>query len=390
MIIDLEQSRNDTPAVDRVIHFNNAGCALSPSCVTDAVLSHLKLEQELGGYEAATFADTAVMSFYDQFARLLNCSPKQIAAIENASRAWDMALYAIDWQEGDQIITVDNEYVSNYIGLLHLQQQKQIEIVLLPCNELGQVDSNRVREAITPKTRMIALTHVSSQRGDIQPAEEIGEIASEFELIYLLDACQSAGQIDLDVNKLKCDFLVGTGRKYLRGPRGTGFLFASERMLRESQPIFADNHSAAWTSPKSYAFRDDAKRFETWERNIAGVIGLAEAVRYACDFGVKNIEKRVLQLAMELNSKLATLPSVRVFERSQNLSGIVTFQKDTVTASALAQILQEKQINTSVSKQANAQLDLAVNNTGDVNRASIHYYNSSEEIDRFVDAIGAC
>lgn len=387
MIIDLAQCRNDTPAAERLIHFNNAGCSLSPRCVTNSVFNHLKLEQELGGYEAASSADGAIMDFYNQFARLLNCSPSQIAAIENASRAWDMALYAIDWQEGDQIITVDNEYVSNYIGLLHLQQQKNIEIVLLPCNEKGQVDSNRVRDAITAKTKMIALTHVSSQRGDIQPAAEIGEIADEFDLVYLLDACQSAGQIDLDINELKCDFLCGTGRKYLRGPRGTGFLFASERMLKESRPIFADNHSALWTSPESYSFCNDAKRFETWERNVAGFIGLTEAVRYACDLGMVNIEKRVSQLARELHSKLAALPKVTVFERSTALSGIVTFQKDSASASALAQTLREAGINTSVSKQANAQLDLAVNNIGDVNRASIHYYNSSEEINRFVDAV---
>lgn len=390
MIIDLEQCRNDTPAARNIVHFNNAGCALSPQCVTDAVIGHLKLEQEVGGYEAADLAKSSIDSFYMQFANLLNCAPSQVSYVENASRAWDAALYSVDWQEGDQIITLDNEYVSNYVGLLHLQTQKNIEILVLPCNEEGKADLDQIRDAITAKTRMIALTHVSSQRGDIQPAEEIGEIAREFDLIYLLDACQSTGQIRLDVRKLNCDFLCGTGRKYLRGPRGTGFLYTSQRMLERSKPIFADNHSAQWTGPDAYKLQDDGRRFETWERHIAGVIGLAEAVKYAHRVGIERIEERVFLLATELNNKLRALPSVEVMERSRELSGIVTFQKKNIDAVTLARKLRQKNINTSVSQQSNAQLDLALKNIGDVNRASIHYYNSTEEIDQFVDAVASC
>lgn len=390
MIIDLERCRNETPAVKELLHFNNAGCSLSPASVTAAVIEHLELEQAIGGYEAANAANDKIDGFYSEFAKLLNCSASQIAYIENASRAWDMALYSVDWQAGDQIITADNEYVSNYLALLHLQKQKNIEIVLVPCNELGHVDLDKLRCAITSKTKMIALTHVSSQRGDIQPASQVGAIAKEHDLLYLLDACQSVGQIDLDTQELGCDFLCGTGRKYLRGPRGTGFLYASTRAIENSSPIFVDNHSAHWTGPASYSLSVDAKKFETWERNIAGKIGLTEAVRYANELGMGNIELRVRMLARELNSKLISLNNVSVFERSTDLSGIVTFQKKGFQAAELARLLFERKINTSISKQENSQLDLAANNIGDVNRASIHYYNTSDEIDRFVDAVAQC
>lgn len=387
MIIDLGRCRNETPATEQLIHFNNAGCALSPNCVTTAVIDHIKLEQTFGGYEAANAASDKINSFYDEFAKLLNCSPTQIAYIENASRAWDMALYSIDWQAGDQIITADNEYVSNYLGLLHLQRQKNIEIVLVPCDKSGLVDLDKLRGAINQKTKMIALTHVSSQRGDIQPAAEVGAIAKEYELLYLLDACQSAGQIALDTEELGCDFLCGTGRKYLRGPRGTGFLYASKRGLETATPIFVDNHSALWTGPESYTIATDAIKFETWERNIAGKIGLAEAVKYANNLGMNNIELRVRELAKELNQKLSAVAKVTVLERSKSLSGIVTFQKKGKQADAVAQLLRKRNINTSISKQDNAQLDLAADNVGDVNRASIHYYNTSEEINEFVAAV---
>ena len=390
MIIDLERCRKDTPAVTELLHFNNAGCALSPVSVTCAVIEHLQLEQSLGGYEAANAASDKLKLFYSEFAKLLNCSPSQIAYIENASRAWDMALYSIDWQAGDQIITADNEYVSNYLALLHLQQQKHIEIVLVPCDDEGLVDLDKLRSAITLRTKMIALTHVASQRGDIQEAAQVGVIAKENGLLYLLDACQSAGQIDLDTQQLGCDFLCGTGRKYLRGPRGTGFLYASAGAIENSSPIFVDNHSAHWTGPASYSLSADATKFETWERNISGKIGLAEAVRYANELGMANIQHRVNKLAKELNTKLSSLESVTVLERSNYLSGIVTFQKKGVSATSLAGDLLERKINTSVSRQENAQLDLAAKNIGDVNRASLHYYNTSDEIDRFVNAVAEC
>lgn len=390
MVIDLERCRRETPAVKELLHFNNAGCALSPASVTAAVIDHLQLEQAAGGYEAADAASSKIDCFYSEFASLLNCAPAQIAYIENASRAWDMALYSVDWQAGDQIITADNEYVSNYLALLHLKQQKGIEIVLVPCDELGLVDLDKLRSAITTRTKMIALTHVSSQRGDVQPAVEVGAIAKEHDLLYLLDACQSAGQIDLDTQELGCDFLCGTGRKYLRGPRGTGFLYASRRAVENSSPIFVDNHSAKWTGPASYSLSIDAKKFETWERNIAGKIGLAEAVRYANELGMGNIELRVQMLAKELNNKLLCLKDVTVLERSAHLSGIVTFQKKGIQAAELANSLFDQRVNTSISKQENAQLDLAANKTGDINRASIHYYNTSDEIDRFVNAVAQC
>lgn len=386
-MIDLVKIRKDTPGTEKVIHFNNAGCALSPACVTAAVISHLELEQEIGGYEAAIEAQPSIDSFYLGFAELLNCSSEEIAFVENASRAWEIALHSIGWEKGDQIITGQNEYVSNFIGLLHLKNQKGVEIIQVPCAADGLIDLTEMRRAITPKTKMIALTHIASQRGDIQPAVEVGALAKEFNLLYLLDACQSVGHLKLDTQSLNCDFLCGTGRKYLRGPRGTGFLYANKNSLSKTNPVFLDNHSGIWTGPNSYSMKSDATRFETWERSIAGKIGLAKAVEYTNQLGIEAIESRIKELALELNAKLDSVPGIRVFERSTARSGIVTFQKQGILAAQLASMLRSLNINTSVAKQDNAQLDLAIEGTGDVNRASIHYYNSSVEIDTFIDCL---
>ncbi len=385
-MIDLKRIKQDTPHCNDVIHFNNAGASLSPKCVTDAQIAHLRLEQEIGGYEAADKASLQQEQFYAAFASLLNCQSSEIAFLENATKAWHAAFHAIDLKPGDHIITADMEYASNYLDLLHSTRRNGLQLSTVTSNEQGQVDTDALCREIKPNTKLICLTHVPSQRGDIQPAIEIGALAKEHKLWYLLDACQSAGQLQLDVNKLNCDFLCGTGRKYLRGPRGTGFLYARQNRLQELIPAVIDLHSVQWLSPQDYAIQDNAKRFENWERNVAALIGLGVAVNYALEVGIENIEKRVNSLANTLHEELQAISNVVVHERSNDLSGIVTFSRTDQDADSTRQQLLKAGINTSISRRNNAQLDLGKQQL-DVNRASIHYYNSEEEIQRLVDVL---
>lgn len=381
--IDLEKIRADTPHCEHLIHFNNAGSALSPRVVTEAQISHLSLEQEVGGYEAAECAQAQQLRFYTAFAELLNCQPAEIAFLENATKAWHAAFHAIDLHPGDHIVTADMEYASNYLDLLHSTKYRSLELTTIPSNQHGMVDPDDLRAAIRPNTRLVCLTHVPSQRGDIQPAEEVGAIAKEHGLWYLLDACQSAGQVSLDVERIGCDFLCGTGRKYLRGPRGTGFLYARHSRLPEMVPAVVDLHSVQWTSAGNYSLRPDATRFENWERNVAAMIGLATAVDYALKIGSEAIEQRVRYLGSLLHDRLTDCHNIVVHERSQNLSGIVTFNRSDMDADSTKKLLNTAGINTSVSRGINAQLDLGKNGM-DVNRASVHYYNTEAEIERFI------
>ena len=385
-MINLERIREETPHCSDVIHFNNAGASLGPKCVTDAQIAHLLLEQEIGGYEAANKTLPQQERFYTAFAEFLNCQPSEIAFLENATKAWHAAFHAIDLKPGDHIITADMEYASNYLDLLHSSRRKGLELSTVASDEHGQIDLDALRAEIKSNTRLICLTHVPSQRGDIQPAKDVGALAKEHNLWFLLDACQSAGQLRLDVNELNCDFLCGTGRKYLRGPRGTGFLYARESRLSEMEPAVVDLHSVQWQSPQSYAIQDNAKRFENWERNMAAMIGLTVAIDYALDVGMESIEERVSSLANILHNELLALPNVVVQERSDDLSGIVTFFKTDQDADSTRNQLLQAGINTSISRQNNAQLDLGKQRV-DVNRASIHYYNSEAEIERFIEVL---
>ena len=277
------------------------------------------------------------------------------------------------------------EYASNYLDLLHYARLKGIEITVSPSNDKGLLDLELLESTIKPNIKLICLTHVASQRGDIQPAEAVGKLAKDRGLFFLLDACQSAGQVPLDVEKIHCDFLCGTGRKYLRGPRGTGFLYARNSTIETMVPAVIDLHSAHWTETDQYQLQANARRFENWERNVAACIGLATAADYTLKLGVEEIHQRVSSLATKLHQQLANHPDIKVLERSELLSGIVTFYKRGEQAEFLQQRLQAEKINSSVSRVGNARLDLGQ----DVNRASLHYYNTEDEIDRFVEAVHA-
>ncbi len=365
------------------MHFNNAGASLPPKAVYQAVSDHLKLESRMGGYEAEAHAQEKLQRFYPAFARLLNCDPEEIAFIENATRAWDMVFYAIPFQPGDRILTARAEYASNYLAFLQVAKQKDLKIEVVPNDASGQISIDALEEMIAEDVKLIAITHVPTQGGLINPAEAVGQIAHKHNILYLLDACQSVGQMPVDVEKIKCDMLSGTGRKYLRGPRGTGFLFIRRPLIEQLEPPFIDLHAATWIDKDRFEIRNDARRFENWESYIAGRIGLATAVDYALDIGLEAIQERVQHLAALLRNRLSEFDGIAVRDLGQHQCGIVTFTKENESASALKQRLASHQINISVSPARYARLDLDSRGISELARASVHYFNTEAEIDRF-------
>jgi len=387
--LDIARLRADTPACERLIHFNNAGASLMPAPVYRATLDHLALEQSIGGYEAEAAADPALEDFYDAFGALLNCDRSEIAYVENATRAWDMAFYSLPLKEGERILTTEAEYVSNFLGFLHQARRRGVEIDVVPSDASGQLDLDAMERMVTPKTKLIAITHIPTQGGLVNPAEEVGKIARRHGITYLLDACQSAGQMPLDVQTIGCQILSGTGRKFLRGPRGTGFLYVSKSILDHLDPPFIDLHAATWTDARSFELRPDARRFENWESFVAGRVGLRAAVRYALEVGLEPIRARVTMLADRLRSELARLPGIKVQDLGRVRSGIVTFTKEDEQPRAIEARLRAANINVSVSGKSSAQLDFGRRGLSEVVRSSVHYFNTEEEIGVFCRALNA-
>ena len=387
MPIDLQRARQDTPGCKNVLHFNNAGAALMPIPVLEATIAHLQLEAQIGGYEAAEQAHEAVEHTYNAIATLINCSHDEIAIIENATRAWDQAFYSLPFQPGDRILTAMNEYASNYIAFLQVAKRTGAVIEVIPNDTHGQISLEALRNALDERVKLIAITHVPTNGGLVNPVAEVGKIAREHGILYLVDACQSVGQMPMDVQSIGCDMLSATGRKYLRGPRGTGFLYIRQSILDRLEPPFLELNSAQWVSPDRYEIRPTVRRFESWETNYAGKIGLGVAIDYALQWGMDSIWRRIKTLAYALRTQLSPLPGVIVRDRGITQCGIVTFTVEDKTPEEIASALKSQHINVTVTQRMGTLLDMESRGLTSMVRASVHYYNTEEEVEQFCRAV---
>jgi len=386
---DLKRARRDTPGCENVIHFNNAGAALMPQPVLEVVTDHLKSEAFIGGYEAADLVRDRVENVYDAAAALIGAAREEIAIIENATRAWDMAFYSIPFRKGDRILTAMAEYASNYLAYLQVAKQRGIKICVVPNDEYGQISISTLQNMIDERVKLIAITHVPTNGGLVNPASKVGEIAKEEKILYLLDACQSVGHMPINVEKIGCDLLSATGRKYLRGPRGTGFLYVKKDIIEKLDPPFIDLHAAQWTAMNEYKIRQDARRFENWETSYAGKIGLGTAIDYARGWGIENIWKRIIMLAEGLRCKLNQISGVNVRDLGEVKCGIVSFTVDKKNPVEIKTMLNACNINVSVSVLPSTRLDMESRSIENLIRASVHYYNSEDEIDRFCTEVAS-
>lgn len=387
MPLAVDDLRADTPGVAHVFHLNNAGAALQPRPVLDAVRRHLDLEAQIGGYEAAEQAAPATAAVYESIARLIAARPHEIAIVDHATRAWDSVVHAFPFRAGDRVLTARAEYASNAIALLQLRRRHEIEIVLIDDDEHGQIDLDQLDAELARGAAMVSLTHVPTNGGLVNPAAQVGERCRAHGTFFMLDACQSAGQLPLDVEELGCDALSATGRKYLRGPRGTGLLYVREPWIDRLEPPMLDLHSATWTAADRYEARDDARRFEAWECSHALRLGLGAAAEYAAAVGPADAWDRLRDLAARLREQLAALPGVEVHDKGRVRGGIVTFTVAGQPAATVHAELRGAGINTSVTTPDHSQLD--GRGLPPTVRASVHYYNTDDEVARLVDVVSS-
>ena len=387
--LDLARARAETPGVSTVVHLNNAGAALMPAPVLAATIGHLERESAIGGYEAHAEADAAIEATYAKAAGLIGARADETAFIENATRAWDMAFYGLAFAAGDRILTGAHEYVSNYLAYLQVARRTGAVIEVIPNDESGQVSVEALERMIDRRVKLIGLTHVPTNGGVVNPAAAVGRVARAAGIPYLLDACQSVGQMPIDVDVIGCDMLSTTGRKYLRGPRGTGFLFVRRDFLERIEPPMIDTHAAAWPARGTYELRPDTRRFENWETSYALRLGLSAAIDYATGFGLEAIYARVQALADGFRQQLAGIPGVTVRDLGRERCGIVTFTLDGNPAEDVKAALAAVGINVSTTTVNGTRVDMEQRGLTSMTRASVHYYNSEDEVTRAVAAVEA-
>lgn len=382
------RSRADTPACDTVVHFDNAGSSLPPRQVVDRVVRHLRREESVGGYIAADEVHDELDDGYATLARLVGARPEEIAITDSATRSWLSLFTAVRWREGDRVLTAAPEYSSNLIAMLSVAREHGVSVERVPSTEEGDLDLDGLRAMLDDRVRMVAITHAPSNGGLVQPVERIGEIVADSPALFLVDACQSIGQIPIDFDAVRADALSATGRKFLRAPRGTGFLAVRRSVLDELTPSHVDLASGA-IEDGHVRLRDDARRFELFERNVAAVLGLGEAARYYLDAGPQWVHDYVTGLAEHLRGLLGELPGVAVTDIGSRRSGIVSFRAGTTPARELVATLRDRGVHVTVSHASSTPWDMESRGLDELVRASVHYYNTPDEVSRFCEEVAS-
>lgn len=388
-MLDIQHYRSETPGCLLHNHLNNAGSSLPPLPVIAAVSSYLAGEALHGGYEMAAAKAAEIEGFYAAAAQLIGAKPENIAFVGSATDAFDRAMSSIPFQAGDVLLTTDDDYVSYQLGYLSLQKKLGIRIVRAKKLPEGGVDPQSVKELIAAhRPKLVSVAHVPTNSGLVQDVNAIGQLCEEAGILYLVDACQSAGQLPLDVAAIKCDFLTITYRKWLRGPRGTGFLFVSDRALQQGLSLLLpDNAGGLWTAPDDFEMASSAKRFELWEKNYGLLLGAKAATEYALQIGLQNIQDRVFALAAHAREQFSALPNVRVLDQGSQRCGIVTLHVGGVEPAAVAKALEAANINAGISTTKNAVIDFQEKGVDWALRIAAHYYNMVSEVDEAVAVV---
>jgi selenocysteine lyase/cysteine desulfurase len=387
--VDVDALRAVTPGCAHRVHLNNAGAALLAQPTLDAMLGHLRREAEIGGYEAADAARDEIAAAYASVAALLGGTADEVAFFDNATHAWNAAFYSVPLRPGDRILTGRAEYGSNVLAYLQVAQRTGAEVVVVPDDAAGQLDTAALADLVDERTRLIGVSHVPTSGGLVNPAAEIGRIAREAGVLFLLDATQSVGQFPVDVEAIGCDLLSATGRKFLRGPRGTGFLWVRSAALERLDPFVAEIRSATWDGRRGFTWAQGARRFESWENSYVNLLGLGAAVRQALDPGMDTLAERTLALGARLRHQLDAVPGVSTHDLGVTRCAIVTARVEGVAAADVVAALARAGINVTATVPEHTQFDTEVRDVHPLVRLSPHYYNTEDELDLVVEHVAA-
>lgn len=384
-MMDLAAIRAATPGLATgQVFLDSAGSSLPPRVVTDTVIGHLHREAEIGGYRAANERLDDLAAVKTSIATLIGATADTIALSDSATRSWADFAYSLPLRPGDRVLISGADYASNAIAALQRAKQTGAVVEHIPSDDTGRLDTDALAAMLDERVRLVSLQHAPTNGGLVNPVAEATRIAHEAGALVLLDACQSIGQLPIDVAELGVDALSATGRKWLRGPRGTGFLYLREELAQTMEPARLDLHSAEWVSEREYRLAPDASRFEFWECDVAARLGLGAAVDYLLALGPDEVYAAVAERADYLRKTLPELPGVTVRDLGTEHSGIVSFTADDHDPVELRDRLADHAVTVTVSHAGSTLLDMTTRALPAIVRASPHYFVTTDDLDRFV------
>ncbi|QND50424.1 aminotransferase class V-fold PLP-dependent enzyme (plasmid) [Phyllobacterium sp. 628] len=387
--LDIDFLRSETPGCAINTHFNHSGSSLPSNAVLAAVTEQLQREALYGPMEAAIAANDPIEEARAEAAALLGAKPSEIAFCTSGSAAWGLAFAALPpLREGDRILVARQEWGGNLTTMQLAANRAGASIEVIPAHTDGSVDASALAAMIDDRVRLVALTWLPANGGLINDAAAIGKVTRAAGIPYFIDAAQALGQLPVDVKAIGCDVLKGSGRKYLRGPRGAAILYVREDFLPKLTPAYLDVHSASW-SPDGPTLRTDARIFETSEKSIAVLLGLGVALKQARALGVANIRQRIIGLSDQLREQLGTIPGVTIHDLGTEKSGLVSFTVDGIAPQILRARLAEKRITIGANGVPYTPLDMTARGLNEIARASVSYLNTTEEINHLCENVAA-
>lgn len=383
----IAQVRKETPGLEGHLHLDNAGASLMPDPVIARMKAALEQDVLLGGYVAQEQQQEELNAIYDDFAILFGGVSADYAVVGSAVDGWTKAFYSLPLQRGDNIVTAYTEYCANYVAYLQLKATRGVEIRVARMAPGGGIDLDHLESLIDRSTKLIGVTHMPSSSGEIVDAMTIGKIAKHHNVLYQLDACQSAGHIPLSVSEIGCDIMTGTARKFLRGPRGIGFLYVNQRARDQMEPVVLTNQSAAWVSADSYELLDNARIFEAWERSVMNQLGFKAALDYYKELGPLSASGTLLSIADTIRQGLADIPHVIPTCPEGSKSAIITFNIKGMEAVEAKQKLADSMMTVQTASVQHTRLDLEARGIETAVRVSPHYYVTERDAAVFLNRI---
>ena len=395
MSVNVSKARNDTATFSNgVIYLDHAAGSVPPIPVLQATRDYLDEVGKLG------FVNPA---FYEKGAETTKDTKKKVAEFINADQADEVALTkggsesigqvinGIKWKKGDEVVTSILEIVSGFVPLVRLEREFGVRVRLIGISKSGHMNLQALERALSKKTRLVVLMHISNSLGTLQPLREARKLIRETHALYLVNASQSIGQIRVDVKDLGCDFLVAPCRKWLRGPQGLGILYCRKELLGSMEPSHIAWTTTKWISRSRYQHIATAERFEAGELNFGTVAALNRALDYVEEIGgIDNIRSRILHLTSYLLDRLREANGIEVYgdPESATRGGIVAFDKRKVASENISSQLAKEGIIIEAGNFASP-LVLKKFHRDKWARVCVHYFNSTEDIDGFVTALEA-